>query len=339
MELYFCSGIICILSFIDSHPNEETDILMKTEKETTSQKEFLEEKMEYTHCNLCSADDAKQLYHIDGFNLVRCRRCGLIYVNPRLVKKEVEKIYTAPEYFHNPKFYDFDGSLYGYAEYVSERVEIEKSFEKIAQRLETHKSPGRLFEVGCGLGYFLDVARQRGWEGTGIEVSQFAVRYAHRLGLNVLCGSFEDQLLPPLAFDAGVLLDVIEHLHDPSSALHVAHRFLKQGGILVIGTPNAGSPISRMLGARWEDIRRVKEHLHLFSERTLTQLLAKAGFRVVEVTQYGRYFKVGGILKRWELYHRALARSVSQLTRVIGVYDKVFYIVPYTKMIVFAKKV
>ena len=354
MELHFSFGIIYILSFIGSHPNHDHDPawkqkrrasvevkegILSTTKETASQIEHPEDTMEYTNCNLCSANDAQHLYEIDGFNLVRCQRCGLIYVNPRLMSKEIEKIYAEPEYFHNPKFYDFDGFLYGYAEYVSEREEIEKSFEKTVKRLETFKPSGRLFEVGCGLGYFLDVAHQRGWEVTGIEISKSAARYAHLLGLNVLCGSFEDQMLPPLSFDAGVLLDVIEHLHDPTSVLRTAHRLLKPGAVLVIGTPNAGSLISRILGSRWEDMRRVREHLYLFSRQTLTQMLAKAGFQVVEVTQYGRYFKVGQILKRWELYHRGLARSLAQLSRVIGLHDKIFYIVPYTKMIVFAKKI
>lgn len=296
--------------------------------------------LESVGCNLCSANDTEHLYKIDGFNLVRCRRCGLIYVNPRLVRQEVEKIYTRPEYFHNPQFYDSDGFLYGYAEYVSERQEIEKSFEKVVKCLASLKTPGRLFEVGCGLGYFLNVARQYGWEVTGSEISESAAHYARRmLGLSVLWGSFEEQTLPPVSFDAGVLLDVIEHFHDPFAALQKSHKLLKPDGVLIIGTPNAGSLVARILGSRWEDMRRVKEHLYLFSHRTLTMMLEKSGFRVVKTVQYGRYFKVGKILRRWEIYGKRTARFLRCMSSVLGLEDRIYYIVPFTKMIVFAKKV
>ncbi len=299
-----------------------------------------QQRLEIVPCNLCGAEDATRLYRIDGFQIVRCRKCGLIYVNPRLVREEVEKIYSQSEYFHNPKFYQFDGYMYGYAEYISERQEIERSFEKVVQRLQVLTSPGHLFDIGCGPGYFLEVARRHGWEVTGMEISEAAVRYArHRLGLDVVQGSFEEQVLPPISFDAGVLLDVIEHFHDPFSALQKVHALLRPGGVVTIATPNAGSLLARLLGGRWEDMRRVKEHLYLFSEKTLTLMLQKTGFRVLKVHQYGRHFKVGKILRRWEFYHKGTARFLQSASRLLGFYDKTYYIVPFTKMIVFAEKV
>lgn len=298
------------------------------------------EPLEHVRCNLCGRDDPQLQHVISGFQIVRCRNCSLIYVNPRLSKEQTHQLYTHSEYFQNKSFYGPDGSaVYGYGEYLSQRQEIERSFEKIIHHLARFQSPGNLFEVGCGPGYLLNVARRHGWRVAGTEVSPYACRYAQEeLGLNVSSQPLEEGTFSANSFDAGVMLDVVEHLHDPLSSLQAMHRLLKPGGVLVIGTPNAGSWVARILGPRWEDMRRVKEHLYLFSDRTLGAMLEKSGFRVGKTIQYGRYFQIGQILKRLEIYHEGLANGLARISRGLRLYNKVFYIVPFTKIIVFAKK-
>jgi 2-polyprenyl-3-methyl-5-hydroxy-6-metoxy-1,4-benzoquinol methylase len=296
-------------------------------------------RLEQVSCNLCSADDARHLYTIDGFRVVRCRVCSLVYVNPRLAAGEVEQIYARPEYFQNQDFYSENGSLYGYAAYVSEREEIERSFERVLTQLERFLHPGTLLEVGSGLGFFLAVARARGWRASGLEVSAYAAEYARRvLHVDVSCARLEAQTFPLGSFDACVLLDVIEHFADPLSALRICHGLMAADGVLVVATPNVGSAVARLMGARWEDLRRITEHLYLFSRQTLRKMLRRAGFEVLGCRQYGRYFTIGQVLRRAAIYQPALSSGLLRVSQKLGLDEKRMYVIPLTKIVVFARK-
>ena len=57
--------------------------------------------MEHVHCHLCGEDDAVVLFRKrdklgitdEEFQVVECKRCGLLYVNPRPAEAEMGKFY------------------------------------------------------------------------------------------------------------------------------------------------------------------------------------------------------------------------------------------------------
>ncbi len=151
---------------------------------------------------------------------------------------------------------------------------------------------GRLLDVGCGLGFFVKRAGAcAGWEAVGYEISPDAVRYAReRLGLeNVCCGRVEGASLPDGSFDLITLWDVIEHLPEPDALLQELARLLAPGGILFLHTPNAAV---QLLKARWKmrllgerpggHYLEARDHLHLYTMRTLRVLLERNGFGQAE---------------------------------------------------------
>jgi 2-polyprenyl-3-methyl-5-hydroxy-6-metoxy-1,4-benzoquinol methylase len=148
--------------------------------------------------------------------------------------------------------------------------------------------PAKVLEVGCGHGGFVAMLRQAGYDATGLELSPAIVRFAgETFGVPVLTGPVEDQpTLTPGAFDAVVMLDVMEHLPDPAATLGRCLDLLKPDGVLLVQTP--GYPEGRSLadleaaGHKFPMMLDPAEHLYLFSRSAAARLLAGLGGSHVE---------------------------------------------------------
>jgi len=151
-----------------------------------------------------------------------------------------------------------------------------------AEALLPHRRLGRLLEVGCGVGHFLEAARAVGFDAWGTEVSSSGLQKLRERGLHALPGELPDLGLPVAHFDAVVLFEVIEHLPDPSRYLSECHRVLREGGVLLLTTPNFDSLSRRLLGERWRVVD--PEHLVLFTSRGLRVALERAHFRVRDLS-------------------------------------------------------
>ncbi|MEE9126532.1 MAG: class I SAM-dependent methyltransferase [Planctomycetota bacterium] len=178
------------------------------------------------------------------------------------------------------------------ADYWAERhnlsaAKLQRSFDPahqrlaygdVLRRLRPFHRTGRLLEIGCAAGGFLDAAQQAGFRPTGIELAADVVRYAREVrGLDVHRGTVESVELPNEAFDAAVMLDVIEHVIDPLALLWTVQARLRPGGALVVMTPNLSGFGARWLRGSWEDCDP-KDHVWLFDPGTLAALCRRAGF-------------------------------------------------------------
>jgi 2-polyprenyl-3-methyl-5-hydroxy-6-metoxy-1,4-benzoquinol methylase len=209
-------------------------------------------------CNLCGADDYKVLCTpktTDG-PVVQCRACGLVYVNPRL------------------KGYLFDGP--DSSEWLEEYQALVEKFHMISpdqaedsertkrqcfrdrlRRIRAMKGDGRLLDVGCATGIFLDMARAQGFQVFGVEPTPYlAAEASARLGLDVYAGTLERANLPALSFDVVTLFHVIEHVSSPLNLLTEVHRILKPGGLLCLETPSVDGLWFRIMDSHWRQYIR-----------------------------------------------------------------------------------
>jgi SAM-dependent methyltransferase len=263
--------------------------------------------METVSCNLCGANDSElvlegkdRLYGIEGtFRLVRCRRCGLIYLNPRPGPDEMARYYPSDYIAYYRAIEDEPSFL----RRLDRRYGLHKRCRQVIRRAD---GPGRLLDVGCATGVFLDGMRQRGWTVTGVEVNAEAARYAReRLGLEVFADELEKAGYPDASFDVVTLWDVLEHVRDPQRTLGEIARILRRpelcpepdegraegrpGGLLVLSLPNPDCLEARLFGPYWAgwDVPR---HLYIFSLPVLERLLSETGFQIQEVHSFtGRY--------------------------------------------------
>jgi len=203
---------------------------------------------------------------------VECRRCGLIYVNPRfkasVMNQRFSRKYFVEEYL--PTFEKI-------------REERVRKYGEILSELQPYKKSGRLFDIGCGPGFFIAEARNAGWTASGCETASFAVDYGKReLGIDIRSGDFMALDLPGNYFDVITLWDVLEHLPHPVKMLEKAVSCLSEGGTLVICTPNLKGPSFLSEGKNWAFIGP-SEHVYYFTPETLTALLKTLGLSVVRL--------------------------------------------------------
>jgi SAM-dependent methyltransferase len=231
---------------------------------------------------LCHSDDAQglfegrdRLHSLPGdFTVVQCRRCGLVYLNPRPVKGEIG-VYYPDDYEPHVFFERIRHSRLA-------RLDYHYGLGKRRRAIESFVQGGRLLDAGCGNGSFLYYMREYGWEVYGEEISQSAAAYARQeLDLEVRVGELQDVAFPSQHFDAVTMWNVLEHLYDPAATLVEVRRILKPEGLLVIAVPNLASWDARVFGPAWVGYD-VPRHLYTFSPETLGALLDRAGFQVVQ---------------------------------------------------------
>lgn len=186
---------------------------------------------------------------------------------------------------------------HGYLDYLADREFIEQKFDRVLAQLEQWVRPARLLDVGAGPGFLLNAARHRGWEAEGIDLNPWAAEHARcELRARVTVGTLEGAAFEDASFDAVTMMDLIEHVEDPAAAVAEAARITRHHGGLAILTPDAGSPVSRLLGARWPEVQRAPEHLVLFSVRGLSELLEHHGYEVLGWHPIGKVSSVATLL-------------------------------------------
>jgi SAM-dependent methyltransferase len=228
-------------------------------------------------CALCGGDRALPLYEKRGFVLVRCSSCGLVFVRDPPLPEQLAHLYSFAAGYH--------------AAFASERSRESRRYRRQARELlrivGRHAPPGRALDVGCSAGFFLEAARDDGWEPTGVELSPDTARLARRKGLDVLIGTLEQAELEQGSFDLVTMWDVVEHVPDPLPTASAAAALLKEGGLLALSTPNVNGVFPRLSFRASEWTRRwphpePPRHLFQFSRATIRLLLDRAGFDVVE---------------------------------------------------------
>ncbi len=273
--------------------------------------------MEGAPCNLCGQNSAQTWVTardrgFGRFVIVRCNQCGLFFVNPRPDEEAITAYYPHDYYAYaeaRPKgllgrlkgvFAQIIAQEYGgYTELDSPPFLQTRGTRILARlmsypfrysllRLPPHpgKSKGKILDIGCATGDDLDLARKCGWETYGVEISQEAATAARRKGHQVFVGRLHQAAYPSEFFDAVMLWDVMEHLHDPKGTLQEINRILLPRGYLLGKALNAASVQAQVFRDKWWPGMDVPRHLYFYTPGTLRAYLEQTGFDVVRVAFY-----------------------------------------------------
>ncbi len=226
-------------------------------------------------CGICGRGDPARAFERFGYAIVRCRGCGLTYLDLEPSRDDISSFYSAG-YFTGAE------DRKGYADYVADRASLRVSFDRKLRKIEAMRRPGTILDIGCAAGFFLEQAAARGWSAYGQEVSAYAAGVARdALGDRVFCGHLDAIDLPDGSVDVITMWDVIEHLDDPLDVLARMRRLLRDDGLLVLCTGDIESWLARLQG-RHSRIYNPPQHLYFYSRTTLPKLLEHAGWRVAE---------------------------------------------------------
>jgi 2-polyprenyl-3-methyl-5-hydroxy-6-metoxy-1,4-benzoquinol methylase len=208
-----------------------------------------------------------------------CLNCGLGLTMPgrstRFQEDEHVELYSQESYVAN--------YLKNYAPY------LQRAFKRGLERLSAYCPPhARLLDVGCGFGYFLDLAREAGYDVEGIEVSGVLCQTgAAQFSLRIRKGSVMD-LDPEGCFDVLTAWDVLEHVVDVEGILRKFRHLLKPEGLILLRVPDFGF-VQRDLPAGFFQRYMsqvfplsINQHIHHFTEKSLRRLLQQSGYDVLE---------------------------------------------------------
>jgi 2-polyprenyl-3-methyl-5-hydroxy-6-metoxy-1,4-benzoquinol methylase len=191
------------------------------------------------------------------------------------------------------------------------------SFARGLRQIERHgRPPGRLLDVGCSVGVFLELARESGWEVEGVEASEWSAGQARGRGFRVHNELFEQVELPEQSFDVLCFWDVLEHVPSPRAALVKAQRLLRPGGLLVVSTPDIASVSARALGRRWWFVER--DHIFYYSAATLSEQLRRSGFEPLARHAVLRTYPVRYLLRKLGSYLPRASASCERLVERLG---------------------
>ena len=149
--------------------------------------------------------------------------------------------------------------------------------------VSTVASSGRLLEIGCAAGEFLDAAGRRGFEVSGIEASPELARLARdRWQVPVDQGLAEDRLPVDPEYDVVCMWHVLEHVASPVALLRAVARALKPTGSLFLEVPNVAAAGARVLRGSWPQLE-FDSHATYFSPGALRSALSRGGLETVDL--------------------------------------------------------
>ncbi len=222
-----------------------------------------------TGCRICGGDLGRSRFAEPG--LVSCASCGAHFGDTPDVGA-----YASDDYLADHVDVQWD--------HPQRRLEARMRLDWMAAWMQT----GRLYEVGAAAGWFLDAARDRGFDVSGVEPSPALSAHARdMLGLDVATGFAEEQAPVPNA-EAACAWHVIEHAADPVALLRACAAHVSPGGLVFLEVPNAASPLAERLGARWPALAD-RSHVTHFTPAALRAALERAGLEVVEMVTIPRW--------------------------------------------------
>lgn len=229
-------------------------------------------------CPVCRAPDFSPYLRSNDHQIVKCRSCQILFVNPRPSESYIKGLFSE-EYIDNDKRVEEDFTSWRQA-----------SLKREARRLQQIlPSGGRLLDIGTASGAFLGEFKDAPhWRVEGLEPSRFAAKRATaRYGVPVHPGFLHDQQFPAESFDVVTSLDALCFHPNPRRDMEEIARILKPSGLLAIEIPglrfrmlkNTG-PVCRLL---YGEEARLNAGVHLFyySRRTLGFLVGQFGFRQI----------------------------------------------------------
>ncbi len=214
---------------------------------------------------------------VESYELERCSACDLVFVNPQPTAEALTSLYLHKTPESQAEFYRQTVSAAQITEY--DRI--------LADLSALVPAGGRLLDLGCAAGYFMQRAERAGFETYGTDLAPWVERIAGERGIrNVRCGHLRAAAFPDGWFDVVHSSQVFEHLPMPGEELKEVRRLLRPGGILYINVPNYRC-LSIVLGRDDFELNTPPEHVAYYTPRTLAALLSRGGFEVVRTASYG----------------------------------------------------
>lgn len=260
-------------------------------------------------CLICHVPLNKYL-HKNGFWIYRCPNC-------HLCETDLKRDYSVfVKEFYSKGYYEGDPTRSAYADYELDKPLITRNMHKFLSFISGKKSSGKLLDVGCAFGYFVELASKRGFDAYGFDASAFAAQKARTLVGHdrIQEGTIQDVKYAKASFDVIAMFDVFEHLQNPLEDMKKLNTLLKPDGVIIIATGDTQSVAARIMKRRWTFFIP-PQHIFFFHRKNVTKLLRLARFKPTAWYRVGKWLSLGYVLH--------LARTTGESRIASLVYDMI----------------
>lgn len=271
-------------------------------------------------CLVCNSKNLKEI-KVKGLNLIKCKKCGLEWQKKFPTPKELNKIYS--NYFQNK--IDYSKNLFWkkiYSEYV----------KKI--------KPGKILDIGCGLGDFLQILKKNKWTIYGIDLNKKSVDESKKkLNTNRIFNKKIEDYSPKIKFKLITMFDLIEHVYKPDKILKKSYKILKKGGYILINTPDTSNWFKKVFGKNWFQYK--EEHLYYFNKKSLILLLKKQGFKIMKIKNTKKILSLYLLMSHFKEYYTPLVSEFFNFLQKFiknKISQKIYLNLPASEIIILAKK-
>ena len=293
-------------------------------------------QLEATACPLCGGEAHTTRYVVRDlsyavpgqFRFVTCDRCGFMHLSPRPTQDTIHESYPSGYEPYRKAIEEQTGSRF--LRWLRHR-QLQTRCSQVARLARG----GRLLDVGCSTGLFLNEMRRYGdWELAGVETDAGAATYGREtFGLDIFTGRLDDAPWEPASFDMITLWDVLEHLPQPLDAVRRLHTLLRPGAQLIVSVPNLDSLDARLFGPHWTGLDAPR-HLSVFRKADVQQLLERSGFEIEGVyCFYGRYTTFAASLRLLLRAHMQRERLRKRLERSLSLPVWRYITLPYFALV------
>lgn len=245
-------------------------------------------------CRACKHPVSRTIGAKNGFDLHQCQKCGVLWAH-------------APD---APVIDEIYNSYYDRATFEIPPATA-NSLTALVDSLEPYRTTNRWLDIGYGEGALLKMAENNRWQCYGTEVSPGAIAYGETRKWTVTRDAMDDPRFPPGGFDVVTMIELIEHVPNPSYFFDFAMQMLRPGGVLYLTTPNIGSINYRILGINWSSVISPPEHLTIWSGRGMRSILQRVGFEKIRIQTHG--LNPTDLIARFRHKRAAVASERNQL--------------------------
>ena len=234
-------------------------------------------------CPHCESSIIDESFLLNGFWHKTCSKCKTLYVSPRLNDACIEELYS-DDYYSG-----------FYAKSMLPLFETRK--EKIGRRKFAQsvlhwggEEPGRVLDIGAGIGEVTDVFHEEGWLSHATEMNSVAADWLNQRGYEEVFHGPLDTYTTDNRFDVAMAWGVVEHVIDPDAFLQQVFELLKPGGLFVSEVPHGQSLLidySRKTGMDPKRILMGEQHIVLYSTDAYVALHERNGFKRVHLQTNG----------------------------------------------------
>lgn len=212
----------------------------------------------------------------EEFEIIECDECKLLFTSPCPAQDKIGDYYKSEDYLsHNEEKKNLFARIYN----IVKKTNIKNKFN-IA--IDSKSSAVKILDIGCGVGDFLNYAKEKGCEITGIEPSDDARKIAEKKLNTKLLSPAELENLPDNSFDVITMWHVLEHVADLKTEIHHLQRLLKKNGRLILALPNYKSYDAEYYKDKWAAYD-VPRHLNHFSKTSIENIFKETQFQLTDI--------------------------------------------------------